>query len=57
MGISDIMIPAQDGWICCPECRKKLLKITADTEAQNLPIRCPRCKSEFNLQIRRDRSA
>ena len=57
MAICDIIMPAQDGWITCPSCRKKLLKITADTEAENLPIRCPRCKEEYNLQIRRDRSA
>ena len=56
--ISDILVTAKDGWICCPNCHKKLLRMTAETEAENLPIWCPRCSREFTIEIRkRDRSA
>ena len=51
------MIMAKDGWICCPICKKKLQRITAKTEAENLPIWCPRCRQEYTTEIRRDRSA
>ena len=57
MGKSDIIMPAQDGWICCPTCRKKLQRITAETKAENLPIWCPRCRRELITEIHRDRSA
>ena len=54
---SDIIIPAQDGWICCPTCSKKLLRVRPETEAENLPIWCPRCRQEYTVEIHRDRSA
>ena len=57
MGKSDIIMPAQDGWICCPTCRKKLQRITAETKAENLPIWCPRCRRELITEIHRARSA
>ena len=54
---SDILISAKDGWITCPICHKKLQRITQDTEAEHLPIWCPRCRQEYTVEIRRDRSA
>ena len=54
---SDILVPAKDGWICCPHCHKKLQRITVDTQAENLPIWCPRCRMELITNIERDRSA
>ena len=54
---SDILILAQDGWISCPVCGKKLQRITQETQAENLPIWCPRCRREHTAEIRkRDRS-
>ena len=53
---SDILMTAQDGWITCPTCHKKLQRITAETEVENLPIWCPRCRREYTTEIRRDRS-
>ena len=55
---NDILVASQDGWITCPTCRKKLQRITAETEAENLPVWCPRCRREYTTEIRkRDRSA
>ena len=54
---SDILVPAQDEWICCPNCHKKLQRVRPETEAENLPIWCPRCRVEYTTEIRRDRSA
>ena len=55
--VSDILYTAQDGYISCPTCGKKLQRITRETEAENLPIWCPRCRMETIITIHRDRSA
>ena len=57
--VSDIIISAQDGWIICPYCHKKLQRISQETEAKNLPIFCMKCKRELIVKIvrRRDQSA
>lgn len=54
---SVILFTAEEGWITCPICKKKLLRVEYETEAENLPLRCPRCKREYITHIRRDRSA
>ena len=54
---SGIIWTEQEGWLQCPICHKKLQRIERTTEAENLPIWCPRCAKEYKLSIRRDRSA
>lgn len=43
----------KDGFIVCPVCRNKMhgIRVTRKTQASNLPIRCERCKHEYNLII------
>jgi len=52
------LVPVKDGWISCPNCRmnKRLLRISADTEAHGLPVFCRACKTEIILDIERGRS-
>ena len=57
MPFSGTIKPAKDGWITCPSCSKKLLRVRPETEAENLPIWCPRCRQEIIVNIERDRSA
>ena len=40
-------------WFLCPYCGKKLVKLLDDTECNNLPIWCNRCKRELVLKINR----
>lgn len=54
---SAIIWTADEGWFKCPACQKKLQRIDRTTEAENVPIWCPRCSKEYRLSIRRDRSA
>ena len=54
---NDILLTAKNGWIICPACHKKIQRITPRTEAENLPIWCPRCRVEYTIDIHRDRSA
>ena len=51
-------LTVKDGWIACPNCRrnKRLLRITADTEARGLPVYCRDCKAEIILDIARGQS-
>ena len=45
-------IIVRDGWVICPVCQKgKLLKVRADTTAQNLPRKCKRCGQETLVNI------
>lgn len=52
-----ILITAQDGFIECPSCGKKIQRITRETTAEHLPLWCPRCRREIMIEIQRDRSA
>lgn len=56
--ISGKIKAAEKGWITCPICHRKLQRVAPDTRAENLPIWCPRCKTEYTVSIpTRDRSA
>lgn len=35
-----------NGWYTCPKCRKRLLRIKADSTVRNTPVWCSRCKEE-----------
>lgn len=50
------LLPSKDGFACCPYCGKKLLKVTASTEATRLPLRCRQCKRELIIDIHRGQS-
>lgn len=43
-----------DGWVYCPRCSGKTrLKVSADTEIKQLPLYCPKCKSESVVNIKK----
>lgn len=50
---TDRMYTIKDGWIICPNCRSKMhgIRVTPDTRARNLELRCERCKAEYKLDI------
>lgn len=37
----------ENGWLLCPVCRKKLLKLTSTTKIVNCPVYCKSCKTEY----------
>ena len=43
----------KDGWIVCPRCRSKMhgIRVTPDTQARCLEIRCEKCKADYKLNI------
>ncbi len=45
----------KNGWIICPVCNqnRKIIRITADTEARYLPVYCRKCGTELVLNISR----
>lgn len=51
-------IVVKDGWITCPECGRnhRLLRITPETEANELPVYCRKCRREIVLNIKRGQS-
>ena len=51
---SYIMLTVRNGFLVCPTCRRNrhLLKVPPDTEAVNLLIYCPDCKTEHGINIR-----
>ena len=53
-----VKINVKDGWINCPECRlpHRLLRITDETEAKNLPVYCRKCKKTIVFNIERGQS-
>ncbi len=49
----DRMYSIKDGWIICPGCRSKMhgIRVTPETQARNLELRCERCKADYKLDI------
>ena len=43
----------KDGWLICPGCRKRLLRVEMDTAAQNLIVYCRNCKRTVTVDIDR----
>ena len=43
----------KDGWLICPGCRKRLLRVEQDTAAQNLIVFCRNCKRSVTVDIDR----
>lgn len=41
-------VKAVNGWIVCPSCSKRLLKVENDTRFYNLTLYCKRCRKEIN---------
>lgn len=46
-----IIKPNESGWLLCPNCRRKLMKVLPDTMAENLPIHCRTCKHNAVVNI------
>lgn len=48
----------KDGWITCPVCGRnhRLLRITPETTAHELPVYCRTCRSEIILDIDKGQS-
>ncbi len=44
-------IKANNGWVMCPHCRRKLLRLFPDTEVVNLPVLCRHCHNETIVNI------
>lgn len=44
-------IPIKSGWLCCPQCNRKLMRMREDTRANSLPVYCRSCKLEIILDI------
>jgi len=51
------MLGVRDGWIVCPVCRKRILRVAPETAARALPVWCRRCRREFRIDIDRGQSA
>ena len=47
----DTIIHVRDGWIECPYCHHKLLRIKPETQAKSLPVYCRVCKREIIIDI------
>lgn len=39
----------ENGWLLCPVCRRKLLKLTSTTKIVNCPVYCKSCKADYVL--------
>ena len=47
-------ILVKDGWLMCPRCKRgKVLRVTEETVARNLPVFCRRCCQESIVNIER----
>ena len=40
-----------DGWLKCPVCHKKIMRLLPTTEAKDLIVYCRRCRQESVLNI------
>ena len=45
------IIRDKDGWVLCPVCKRRVMKIRPDTTARNLPVYCKRCRRESIVNI------
>jgi hypothetical protein len=45
------IINAEQKWLTCPCCGKRLLKVLPDTSARNLLLFCRKCKAETLVNI------
>lgn len=43
----------RDGWLICPGCHKRLLRVEPNTAAQNLIVYCRNCKRTVTVDIDR----
>ena len=43
----------RDGWLVCPGCHKRLLRVEPNTAAQNLIVYCRNCKRTVRVDIDR----
>lgn len=50
------MIPMRGGFVCCPQCNSKLIRIAPTTEGERLPVWCRKCKREILIDIHRGQS-
>ena len=41
----------KDGWLICPGCRKRVLRVEQDTAAKNLIVYCRNCKRSEKVDI------
>lgn len=48
----------KDGWVACPICKRnrRLIRVSPETEAKDLPVYCRDCKSEIVLNIAKGQS-
>lgn len=42
---------AKDGWLRCPRCGQKVLRLMPETQATALPVYCKHCKTETIVNI------
>ena len=43
----------RDGWLICPCCHKRVLRVEPNTAAQNLIVYCRNCKRTVTVDIDR----
>ena len=43
----------RDGWLICPGCHKRVLRVEPNTAAQNLIVYCRNCKRTVTVDIDR----
>ncbi len=41
----------RDGWYCCPDCRKKLFPVGAETVVRKLRLKCKACTHIIEVNI------
>lgn len=50
------MLAVDDGWLICPHCRRKVLRIYPDTTASRLEVFCRHCRNKTIVDIDRGQS-
>ena len=38
-----------EGFILCPDCKKKLMRVSDDTVMRNVVVYCKRCRKEIKI--------